>query len=120
MALANDPAPYTRPRYDEDGDFEYDESWFENNQVLTKPGSIDDCKKIVIYVVQTCLKGRCLAIYSYRNVTVDTRVVEETYDKILIHCKKKLIIYLLEIVEKFVAKFGDEHERTQDLADVFK
>ena len=120
MALANDSAPYTRPDYDVDGDFDYNESWFHNNQVLTIPGSIDDCKKIVIYIVQTCLKGRCLTVYIYQNVTDDTRVVEELYDKILFHCKKKLIIYLLEIVEKFVAKFGDEHEKTQDLADAFK
>ena len=89
MALANDPAPYTRPRYDEDGDFECDESWFENNQVLTKPGSIDNCKKIVIYVVQTCLKGRCLVIYIYQNNT-KTRTIEKLYNALLIHCKKRL------------------------------
>ena len=67
MSLANNPLPYTRPKYDVDGDFEYNKNWFagNNKQVLTKPSNIDDCKKIVIYVVQTCLKGRCLAVYTY-------------------------------------------------------
>ena len=89
MSLANDPPPYTRPNYDANGDFEYDKNWFagNNKQVLTKPSNIDDCKKIVIYVIQTCVKGRCLVIYIYQNNT-KTRTIEELYNALLIHCKK--------------------------------